>query len=78
VFFFAVQIYPEGTLTTAGFSKWCSAGGWRVGYIIFPKAMEAMTAVLQSAASQTYSCAPAPMQYALAKVRQIQDVLLQV
>ena len=60
--------YPEGTLVTSGFSKWSSAGGWRIGYIVVPKNMNTMMSILQSAASQTYSCAPAPMQHAVAKV----------
>ena len=62
------KYYPEGTLVTSGFSKWGCAGGWRIGYIVIPKNMEAMNTILQSAASQTYSCAPAPMQHAIAKV----------
>ena len=60
--------YPEGTIVTSGFSKWSSAGGWRVGYAIVPKEMHCIMTILQSAASQTYSCAPAPMQFAIAKV----------
>ena len=43
----------------------CSAGGWRVGYAIVPKQLEALKTALISAASHTYSCAPAPMQVAL-------------
>jgi len=64
------KVYPEGTLVTSGFSKWSSAGGWRVGYIVVPSLPQHWSpfmTVLQSAASQTYSCAPAPMQFALAK-----------
>lgn len=62
-----LDFYPEGTLVTSGFSKWSSAGGWRIGYIIIPKELNTMNRILQSAASQTYSCAPAPMQYAIAQ-----------
>ena len=29
--------YPEGTIISSGLSKWCGAGGWRIGYLIFPK-----------------------------------------
>ena len=43
----------------------CSAGGWRVGYAIVPRHLEALKTALVSAASHTYSCAPAPMQAAL-------------
>ena len=56
-----LDFYPEGTLVTSGFSKWSSAGGWRIGYIIIPKELNTMNRILQSAASQTYSCAPAPI-----------------
>ena len=63
-----LDFYPEGTLVTSGFSKWSSAGGWRIGYIIIPKELNTFNRILQSAASQTYSCAPAPMQYAIAQV----------
>jgi len=61
------KCYPEGTLVTSGFSKWSSAGGWRIGYIVVPKNMDAILSILESAASQTYSCAPAPVQHAVAK-----------
>jgi len=61
------KYYPEGTLVTSGFSKWSSAGGWRIGYIVVPKNMDTVLSILQSAASQTYSCAPAPVQHAVAK-----------
>ena len=30
------QLYTEGTILTTGFSKWASAGGWRLGYAHFP------------------------------------------
>ena len=55
---------------TSGFSKWSSAGGWRVGYALLPDSSEAMLEMkkaLIGASSHTFSCAPAPMQHALAK-----------
>jgi len=27
------SFYPEGTIITEGISKWCGAGGWRLGWI---------------------------------------------
>ena len=36
-----------------------------MGYAIVPKQLEALKTALISAASHTYSCAPAPMQAAL-------------
>ena len=50
----------------SGYSKWSSAGGWRVGYAILPKGLHMMRKALIGAASHTYSCAPAPMQHAIA------------
>lgn len=62
-----VKHYPEGTILTSGFSKWASAGGWRIGYAHFPSALYPMLEAVLNAASHTYSCAPAPMQYGVAK-----------
>jgi len=60
-------IYPEGTILTTGFSKWSSAGGWRLGYAHFPESLQALRKAVLSGASHTYSCAPAPMQHAVAR-----------
>lgn len=56
--------YPEGTFVTAGLSKWCGAGGWRVGTLRIPAGLDAIRAALTIAASETHSCVAAPMQYA--------------
>jgi aspartate aminotransferase len=56
--------YPEGTIISSGLSKWCGAGGWRLGTFVFPPELgwlrEAMTAV----ASETFTSTAAPIQYA--------------
>ena len=63
------KVLPDQTLLTTGFSKMASAGGWRVGYMILPDGLrDTFGAALVSAASHTYSCAPAPMQVTLTKV----------
>ena len=31
--------YPEGSLVTGGLSKWCGAGGWRLGILHVPAAL---------------------------------------
>ncbi|XP_069998079.1 aspartate aminotransferase [Penaeus vannamei] len=62
-----VKCYPEGTILTSGFSKWASAGGWRLGYAHFPPATKPLMEAVRNGASHTYSCAPAPMQYGVAK-----------
>jgi len=61
------KLYPEGTILTTGFSKWSSAGGWRLGYAHFPDSLEALKKAVLSGASHTYSCAPAPIQHAVAR-----------
>ena len=58
-------IYPERTLVTTGLSKWCGAGGWRLGALMLPpQAPPALHAALVGLASETYSCAAAPIQAA--------------
>lgn len=59
------EIYPEKTIVTTGLSKWCGAGGWRLGLAFIPdglgkKFKESMIAV----ASETFSCTTLPVQYA--------------
>ena len=57
--------YPERTLVTTGLSKWCGAGGWRLGALILPPdAPSALCDALVGLGSETYSCAPAPIQVA--------------
>lgn len=57
--------YPEGCIVSSGLSKWCGAGGWRLGFVHIPKELgkELFQAVI-GVASETYSCAPAPIQVA--------------
>jgi len=57
--------YPEGTIVTGGLSKWCGAGGWRLGIALLPKALDGeYKETLLGIASETYSCASLPVQYA--------------
>ena len=30
------NFYPEGTIISTGLSKWCGAGGWRLGFFAIP------------------------------------------
>lgn len=57
------RYYPEGTIVTSGLSKWCGAGGWRIGVALFPKNSPIKNAVI-GVASETYSCVAAPVAYA--------------
>ncbi|XP_072033728.1 aspartate aminotransferase-like [Amphiura filiformis] len=62
------KVYPEGTILSSGISKWASAGGWRLGYSIYPSELKELNKAVCSAASHTYSCAPAPVQYAAVRL----------
>jgi aspartate aminotransferase len=59
------KYYPEGTIITNGLSKWCGAGGWRLGIAILPKEFQgSFQDCLVGIASETYSSATSPVQYA--------------
>ncbi len=59
------KYYPEKTITTTGLSKWCGAGGWRLGVAMLYKTIEPeFRDALIGIASETYSCAPTPVQIA--------------
>jgi len=58
------RYYPEGTIVSSGLSKWCGAGGWRLGHFAFPKELYWLKDAISSIASDTYSCVSAPIQHA--------------
>merc|ERR1719334_1115176 len=58
------DVYPEGTIITNGLSKNLGAGGWRLGYMIFPENMKNILNALFIAASETHTSVSAPVQYA--------------
>ena len=58
------QFYPEGTIISGGLSKWCGAGGWRLGTFTFPKNLRWLLDAMATIGSETYSTASAPIQYA--------------
>ena len=57
------QFYPEKTIISTGLSKWCGAGGWRLGYFIIPEALKELRDSLKILASETFSSVSAPIQY---------------
>lgn len=59
-----VTYYPEGTIFSGGLSKWCGAGGWRLGIFILPEAMRWLTDAMATVASETFTSTSAPIQYA--------------
>ena len=58
------QFYPEKTIISTGLSKWCGAGGWRLGHFIIPEALKELRDSLKILASETFSSVSAPIQYA--------------
>ena len=56
--------YPEGTIISTGLSKWCGAGGWRLGHFIIPNELNILKNSLKILASETFSSVSAPIQYA--------------
>ncbi|PIN99671.1 aspartate aminotransferase [archaeon CG10_big_fil_rev_8_21_14_0_10_43_11] len=56
--------YPEGTIISSGLSKWCGAGGWRLGTFSFPNTLYALKEAMATIASETYTSVSAPIQHA--------------
>lgn len=57
-------LYPEGTIVSSGLSKWCGAGGWRLGTFLFPKSLSWLRDAMAAVASETFTSTSAPIQYA--------------
>ncbi|MBZ0233428.1 MAG: aminotransferase class I/II-fold pyridoxal phosphate-dependent enzyme, partial [Deltaproteobacteria bacterium] len=58
------RAYPEGTIVASGLSKWCGAGGWRLGTLAMPPTLSPLRRALEAVASETYSTTSAPIQRA--------------
>ena len=58
------RFYPEGTIVSSGLSKWCGAGGWRLGTLSFPRSLRWLLDAMSSVASETYTSTSAPIQFA--------------
>jgi aspartate aminotransferase len=58
------QYYPNLTFITGGLSKWCGAGGWRLGFLAVPKNLKDFLPSLKSLASESYSTVNTPTQFA--------------
>jgi len=56
--------YPEATFVSGGLSKWCGAGGWRLGFFAVPEKLSNFLDTLKSLASESYSTVNTPSQYA--------------
>lgn len=62
--------YPEGTILSTGLSKWCGAGGWRLGAFTFPDSLSWLLEAMAVVASETYTSTSAPIQYAAVRAFQ--------
>ncbi len=58
------EFYPEGTIISSGLSKWCGAGGWRLGTFTFPPQLDWLRKAMAVVASETFTSVSAPIQWA--------------
>ncbi|MDB3982217.1 aminotransferase class I/II-fold pyridoxal phosphate-dependent enzyme [Candidatus Pelagibacter sp.] len=58
---------PDKTIVSTGLSKWCGAGGWRLGYFLVPDSLIEIKNMINVLASETFSAVSAPIQYAAIK-----------
>jgi len=56
--------YPEGTIVSTGLSKWCGAGGWRLGFFGIPNKLKELKNSLKILCSESFTSVSAPIQYA--------------
>jgi len=59
-----VKLYPEGTIFSGGLSKWCGAGGWRLGLFVFPEGLRWLLNAMASVGSETFTSTSSPIQHA--------------
>ncbi len=58
------NFYPEGTIVSSGLSKWCGAGGWRLGFFAIPNELDELKKSLIKLCSESFTSVSAPIQYA--------------
>ena len=58
------EFYPSSTFISGGLSKWCGAGGWRLGFLAVPNGLKDFMNSLKSLASESYSTVNTPTQFA--------------
>ena len=58
------NFYPEGTIVSTGLSKWCGAGGWRLGFFAIPNQLKDLKNSLKILCSESFTSVSAPIQYA--------------
>jgi len=65
-----VPFYPEGTIFSGGLSKWCGAGGWRLGVFVFPRSLRWLLKAMAAVGTETFTSTSAPIQYAAVRAFQ--------
>jgi aspartate aminotransferase len=58
------KFYPEGTIISSGLSKWCGAGGWRLGFFAIPNELGELKNSIKILCSESFTSVSAPIQYA--------------
>tara|TARA_B100000029_G_scaffold514408_1_gene617096 strand:- start:121 stop:1356 length:1236 start_codon:yes stop_codon:yes gene_type:complete len=58
------NFYPEGTIVSTGLSKWCGAGGWRLGFFAIPNQLKDFKNSLKILCSESFTSVSSPIQYA--------------
>ena len=58
------NFYSEGTIVSSGLSKWCGAGGWRLGFFAIPNQLKELKNSLKILCSESFTSVSAPIQYA--------------
>ena len=68
-----IPVYPQGSIYSGGLSKWCGAGGWRLGLFVFPTCLRWLSEAMAVVASETFTSTSAPIQYAACAAFQESD-----
>ena len=75
-----VPLYLEGTIFSGGLSKWCGAGGWRLGVFVFPPELRWLLDAMAAVGSETFTSTCNPVQHAAVRAFQggpeIEDYLV--
>ena len=58
------KFYPEGTIISSGLSKWCGAGGWRLGFFAVPRKLDPILKMLKTLSSESFTAVSSPIQIA--------------
>lgn len=64
---------PDTTMIFSGISKAHGAGGWRLGFCIVPDRLKEVKEAIVKVASETYSTASAPVQFAAMAAFDVRD-----